>query len=355
MTPLVRSALGDLISATTSAHPGLLLQRGWQTFVPADAENAGVGGKTEHIRRICDIPVSGMYSRAYERWLDATVDADRFCRVILKIEGRLLIGLAGGGALETGCAVSQTYGVPYIPGSSVKGVVRGCAKRVLKENRGALNEIFGAEASDAEKGGRSGIVTFHDAWWVPQSAPENKPFAEDVVTPHHSSYYGSDGVTRATDLDSPIPNSMIGVRGAFHFTLEGPAEWSKVARALLEQSLSRRGIGAKTRAGYGYLVVDAEASASLQRQAAQARADTLPTEERLAMIVRDSDAAQIVRLFGPDINATRRQYGEDFDRFAQLVRERFAAEIASWVQETKKSNKAKFKAYRFLSTGKDDE
>lgn len=256
--PLVRKDLRGLLAQATSAHPGLLLQRGWADYVKTDSDNAGAGGKTQHIQRICKMPADDYYTHAFERWLNVTADAKRFVRCAMTIEGRLLIGLNGGGALETGCAVSQTYGVPYLPGSSIKGAVYAWATVNLKDID-ALNYIFGAGADTDNPSGLSGTIAFHDAWWIPDSgggSHKNKPFAEDVLTPHHSEYYGSEGNTPATDLDSPVPNALIGVRGSFLFTLEGDPLWIKLAIFMLQQALSENGIGAKTAAGYGYLKDD---------------------------------------------------------------------------------------------------
>lgn len=253
MTQLVRDDLRNLIGETSTAHPGLLIQRGWTETEP-------VGSKSSFIERICNLPAPPFYRIAFERWLAATKDPKRFVHCAMKIEGRLLIGLTGGGALETGCAVSQTYGMPYLPGSSIKGAVLAWAKNNLGEPD-AQNYIFGAEPDALNPTGLSGEITFHDAWWIPainESAQKIKPFAEDVVTTHHSGYYGSEGEIEATDLDSPIPNAIIGVRGTFLFTLEGDSRWLLLARFMLEKALGENGIGAKTAAGYGYFKADQE-------------------------------------------------------------------------------------------------
>ena len=272
--PLVRDALRTPIRNANDVHPGWLIQRGWPDFVKTDSENAGLNGKTEHIKRICDLPAPELYQRAYERWLNATSASNRFVHLALKIDGRLLIGLTGGGALETGCAVSHTWGMPYIPGSSIKGVLRAWAQKKLGSTSPAVLEVFGSEPTEDEKQGLSGLVAFHDAWWIPDSAPHpdrNKPFVEDVVTPHHSDYYREEGATPATDLDSPVPNAMIGVHGSFLFTLEGPIEWLNFTRSLFGMAISDIAMGAKTRAGYGYFKLP-EASALQSTQSSFAPA-----------------------------------------------------------------------------------
>lgn len=253
MISLVRNDLRPLISAADSAHPGLLIQRGWSNFVKAGSDNAGAGEKSAHIERICNIPAPDIYRLAYQRWVKATEIKERFCCFEMEIENRLLIGLSGGGALETGCAVSHTYGMPYLPGSAVKGAARAWLQTLPHTGADIVREIFGCEADERDLSGLSGIVGFHDAWWVPESSRDKKPFVMDVVTSHHPDYYGSAGETAATDLDNPVPNAIIGVQGSFRFTLEGAPEWTQLAKSILKKALAERGIGAKTAAGYGYM------------------------------------------------------------------------------------------------------
>lgn len=260
MTPLVRTDLrAALQAANDHPHPGLLLQRGWTDYEKADGQ--GAASKTRHLQRIAALTPPPHYKHALLRWLAATRNPARFAHLTLKIEGRLLIGLAGGGALETGCAVSQTYGMPTLPGSSIKGVVRAHAGKRLEA--AVAQQLFGAEASSSNPAGLSGLLTFHDAWWLPGNG---KPFVEEIVTPHHSGYYSHDGETQPTDLDSPIPNAMIGVQGAFLITLEGPAAWLAIACLLTQQALAHLGIGAKTHAGYGVLTPDDELLPPLLRE-----------------------------------------------------------------------------------------
>ncbi|MBU0501414.1 MAG: type III-B CRISPR module RAMP protein Cmr6 [Gammaproteobacteria bacterium] len=251
MTPLMRRALEPLYRDAGNAHPGLLIQRGLPRH---DKDNPKE--KNDHIARICQIGHDHFYQHAYERWQRHTQDRMRFAQLAMKVETRLFIGLTAGGMLETGCAIHHSYGMPFIPGSSIKGVVshhvRGtpfCQKR--PEARALL---FGADAdpdSDHPEG-RSGILIFHDAWWKPGSA--ETPSAQEVVTTHHPAYYGESGAKPATDFDSPVPNGQIAVRGSFLFTLEGPPGWIDLGRDMLQEALTRQGIGAKTRGGYGFMV-----------------------------------------------------------------------------------------------------
>ena len=245
-TSLMRNSLRRLYRHAQGAHPGLLLQRGLPEHNETDQTNQA---KETLIKRICNRPVSDFYRHAYLRWRRVTGnDAPRFRSVILKLETRLFIGLTGGGMLETGCTIGHTHGAPYIPGSSLKGVVNAHVRKRLEsaENGPQIcDELFGR----GDPGALSGLITFHDAWWVPDSA--ERPLVEEVVTTHHPQYYGTDGAMHATDFDSPVPNAQVAVQGEFLFVIEGPEDWLDLTKQMLIAALSTQGIGAKTRAGYG--------------------------------------------------------------------------------------------------------
>lgn len=250
-TPLMREALRPLYRDARDAHPGLLVQRGYPEY--DNATEAGRQAKTAHLRRICNLPATAFYRNAYHRWRRATADPLRFRQVELALESRLFIGLTGGGMLETGCAISHSYGAPYIPGSSLKGVVRGGVGGSVfaQEHPRTVAELFGADANPdgPHPAGLSGLVSFHDAWWVPGSAEH--PLVEEVVTTHHLEYYGQEGRVAASDFDSPIPNAQLAVQGRFLFVLEGPPAWLDLAERMMISALANQGVGAKTRSGYG--------------------------------------------------------------------------------------------------------
>ena len=241
---LMRAALRPLYEAAKAdPHPGLLLQRSLAEY----DDDPGI--KAKHVERICQSTAGPFYHRAYARWMRATADTARFRSVSLKLKTRLFIGLTGGGMLETGCAISRPYGTPYIPGSSVKGVVAAHAQQRLDQTGDTFRELFGARPTEDRLDALSGLIAFHDAWWVPDSA--ERPLVEEVVTTHHPRYYAEEGATPATDFDRPIPNAQVAAQGEFIFVVGGPTEWLDFAQQMLISALTASGIGAKTRAGYG--------------------------------------------------------------------------------------------------------
>ncbi|MGX5672442.1 type III-B CRISPR module RAMP protein Cmr6 [Thermomonas fusca] len=237
-----------------TANAGLLLRRGLTVYETGKTEgDAGKGGgpKQQLILEIAKTTPSGIYKAAFQRWKTATAgNSARFIQFQAPLIGRLYIGLSRETALETGITVHHAYGMPTIPGSALKGLARSVARDRLAQRRDALTWMFGnehdVETPDAQE---TGAVIFHDAWWVPEG--DAKPFVEEIVTPHHGDYYGSEGKQDATDFDSPNPAPQIAAQGSFLFVLEGDPAWCEIARTLLMHGLSERGIGGKTTSGYG--------------------------------------------------------------------------------------------------------
>lgn len=260
-------------------HPGLLLQR----YL---CENAtGDGGKPEEKRAIllaainaaANEEVRALYRTAFERW-SVSLPADS-TPVDLQTVGRLIVGLGSENVLETGIRLHHTYGMPIIPGSALKGLAahycdqgwgernstdpsedalafRGSRQEDRKNNRpaehqGKYHQLLFGTTDD------SGCITFHDAWFVPDS--EREPLKLDVMTPHHPKWL--DGSVAPTDFDSPTPVPFLSVAGSFRVavTWHGPEhaeskKWTELALALLKQALAEWGVGGKTTSGYGRLV-----------------------------------------------------------------------------------------------------
>ncbi len=157
--------------------------------------------------------------------------------------GRVIVGLGGPSPLETDMTLHHVYGLPYLPGSALKGMTCAYATHMnvpLKD----MSRIFG------EKTG-SGTVIFFDA--IPG---ENLTLDLDIMNPHYPNYYqGSDP---PSDDQSPRPIFFLTVKNStFHFAVaprpgalgnEGDAGQ---AAKWLGDALASEGIGGKTSSGYG--------------------------------------------------------------------------------------------------------
>lgn len=195
-----------------------------------------------------------------------------------KPEWRFVTGLGGHSVYETGITLHHIYGVPYIPASSIKGVLRSWiiyskfrnnenGEEDLKnaEKRALQCEdfchVFGCPAKSIFKEARQGKVTFFDA--LPTESPTIEP---DVMTPHYSDWYGekkdrNGNLIPPTDTQSPVPIFFLTVRntlfqfiiGSKEWNLDTKTFWKKTLGWWLENALKEHGIGAKTTVGYGYM------------------------------------------------------------------------------------------------------
>jgi CRISPR-associated protein Cmr6 len=258
------------------------------------------GERAAWLSRVSTIGVAPDYVRSFRRWKTSFAAAgDRLAE--LTLSSRLLIGHGSSSATGLGLTVHHTWGVPMIPGSALKGLVghyvdatygptdpdrrpweqqgdertrseyQGVtwSQRRIERGPGAIYRgLFGApdaREDDAMRkhslaaGASAGLVTFHDAVYVPGSIANDRPFAADVLTVHQKSYYDSLGRTEPNDYDSPNPVAFMTVRPKCQLllALSGPNEWTELASHLLKDALETWGIGGKTSAGYGFGTVGA--------------------------------------------------------------------------------------------------
>ncbi len=275
--PCCREALAGLNRANGS-NAGLLLAKYLhvQREASGDAEHPEDRKTLMEAARTSGATMRAVYEPAFERRKQFFAGLEKEKRLSLrrgefKVQGRLVAGLGNASVLETGCALHHTYGVPYVPGSALKGLASHYCDQVwgvrdpgFKRKGRHFTALFGA----VEDGGH---ITFHDGWILPQClSRENEGLVLDVMTPHHGDYYASGGKkdgkdVAPTDFDDPNPVLFLSVAGTFELllTCDDPSEngqkWCALAFALLAEALRDWGIGGKTNAGYGRGTVIQEA------------------------------------------------------------------------------------------------
>lgn len=188
-----------------------------------------------------------------------------------KPDWRFVTGLGGHSVYETGITLHHVYGIPYIPASSVKGVLRAwIIANQFENNEGiaiSTSEefcfLFGCPAQLAvEKEtydsiletAHQGNVSFFDAF--PTHSPNIEP---DIMNPHYPDYYSKKSAP--TDTQNPIPVFFLSVVnttfqfliGSKKWNLTSQLFWGKTLETWLDEALFEKGIGAKTAVGYGYM------------------------------------------------------------------------------------------------------
>ena len=163
---------------------------------------------------------------------------------------RMVIGLGASHPQETSMTLHHIYGIPYIPGSAVKGVIRHWiiySKFDQDEKRAEADETFKDIFGTQEQAGK---VIFFDAF--PAGEINLKI---DIMNPHYPDYYT--GKAPPADWQNPVPIKFPTVeKTKFNFYL-GSKDESLLNKASewLKEALKEYGIGAKTSIGYGYFVL----------------------------------------------------------------------------------------------------
>ncbi len=222
------------------------------------AEKQAKSARSTHLKAAEKPPIPEGYKEAYERWEQGLKEAG--CHTTTaKVEGRMIVGLGDKNPLEMGITLQHTWGVPYIPGSALKGLASATAARLIADKDWQRTKTLPADEKssadilfgDTEQIGR---IIFHDAWWIPNEA--HVPIHLDVMTVHHPEYYQKaipNDLVPPSDTDSPNPVSFLSTNGSYLIALEGDPLWCRAAYDLLEIGLTDLGVGAKTHSGYGRL------------------------------------------------------------------------------------------------------
>ena len=222
--------------------------------------------------------------------------------------------------LENGFAFLNPYGLPYLPGSSVKGVLRRTAELLVAGefngethgwNQQVITALFGLEPGKGEDNSARGALIF----WDVLIEPKDCKLGIDILTPHFSHYYFDSKTPHESGSPNPVPFLVVppGAKFVFHVQCI-PAliadvalrnNWKTMIKIVLEHAFDWLGFGAKTASGYGQLQADASALQKLEKQAiATAKAAMSPCEQALD---------KINSVWGTEKESNRKQAGGPLD------------------------------------------
>ena len=237
-------------------------------------------------------------------------------------------GLGNEHPLENGFAFLTPYGLPYLAGSGVKGVLRQAARELARgewgnthgwskeekyphpkdpENKNIqlsmLDVLFGYEADGGETLHTSGVLDFWDV--IPQI--KGNALAVEVMTPHQGHYYQQKNDRKAgastTPHDSGQPNPItfltVPPGSAMNFYVrcdearlkilapELLDNWRSLLTAAFEHAFEWLGFGAKTAVGYGAMQTEEQRQRRIdeEKQRQQQR-----KEQEKAEAVRQAEA-----------------------------------------------------------------
>jgi len=274
-----------------------------------------------------------------KRSFDAVASPENMLRLDALATAPFTTGLGNEHPLENGFAFLNPYGLPYLPGSGIKGVLRQAARELASgdwgethgwdkefphpkslsqrerdflpspaSGRGAGGEglsvidiLFGLKSKDADTEHLRGALTFWDV--IPQIAPEDpkKPdqtsLMVEIMTPHQSHYYqwkkdpcGNLIEVAPHDSGQPTPISFLTVPPGSGFTFHVVCDLAHLQR--LAPGLTENGrwksliqaafehafdwLGFGAKTAVGYGAMITEA----QREAKEAEAERLAAQAK---------------------------------------------------------------------------
>lgn len=310
--------------------------------------------RASHTRRFL-----GLFRKAYGKLSVVTIG---------QLEGRLAINLADSLIQNAGICLDRLFGLPYIPGSAIKGVARHAALAELKsasgENRRNLFKqvvaIFGcakndfAPAKPAKKPGgkatpagdffpyldlseerdQKGAIAFLPAYPLNEAK-----IVVDLTNVHYPLYYGGDkrkniqaGQTSSLKTEKPTPNPFpaveVGAQFAFCLVLNNMSEdlsLLETASRWLRLAITEHGLGAKTASGYGWFSIRDDVLESIEEEERRvAEAAARAEKERKAQEEKRQQEEQRRATMNPEELAA-----EDLLKLNDEAFANFAKELAS--------------------------
>jgi CRISPR type III-B/RAMP module RAMP protein Cmr6 len=273
---------------------------------------------------------SALTQAAYSRW-HAMMSATKATLFNASLNWRMVIGLGGETVLETDITLHPLYGIPFIPGSALKGLTRAYAAGEYKEyyvpvdkpeeQRGAskkidddhseIKRIFGSQDE-------AGSILFFDA--MPLNGKVE--FVVDIMNPHYPEYYNSlknNKTTPPTNEQQPNPITFLTVANTtFTFALapRNPNDDQhktdvELVKGWLQEALQKYGVGGKTSAGYGYFNKEVSSTEPSRLEKTQEPVVQTPKERIRPKLPQFREGQEIRGSVVPLTNELRRRIPSD--------------------------------------------
>lgn len=271
---------------------------------------------------------------------------------VFSTSSRFVTGLGRSHPVENGFAWHPTLGTPYLPGSSVKGMVRAWA---IAEGEGTGEPL--ARLLGDRKSGAAGTLAFMDA--VPV---ERVQLEADVMTPHYANWT-TDAPPGDWRSPTPIPFLAVAAGTKMLFGVipcrDATAEDTGIVMEWIADALAWQGAGAKTAVGYGRFERDDPGRKSLDEQL-QVQEEEKSEAARLVLMDRfDREIARILEdprwkgmphttaIFkGMETGIAQNHWeGDDIVELAKRLEQRMR-NAKQWKQESFKKNPRKDKDHQ---------
>ena len=193
-----------------------------------DRECAGV------LKDLCPLPASSLNTlkaiRARQQALIAHYGSHGY-RVATTSTAPFTTGLGNEHPIENGFAFLTPYGLPYLAGSGVKGILRRAMQELRDDGEdgftmAAIDALFGPEKIDKPEDARRGALDFWDVF----PNPAGGRLAVEIMTPHFGGYYQNGDTPH--DSGSPIPVSFLALPAKSQFDFHAVCQNSRLPESL---------------------------------------------------------------------------------------------------------------------------
>lgn len=201
------------------------------------------------------------YKYAYQNWLEIQSKRKNTLCFFIQSTTKVLLGTGNASVHEFGFNLNKPWGVPYISGSTIKGLVSSYLYRhggeewwrdrnSSKKSECQVELLGGTLSTEKEEEAKSyiGSVIFNDAWLLPS---EDKWFVEDIINAHNPKYYSGNRLPDGTENPNPVKIAALKPGLKFLVVLEGSDNALQFIQSVLAKALVEEGLGGKTAVGYG--------------------------------------------------------------------------------------------------------
>lgn len=234
-----------------------------------DRECAGV------LKDLCALPMASVDAlkgiRTRQQALHAHYGSNAY-RISTTSTAPFATGLGNEHPIENGFAFLAPYGLPYLAGSGVKGILRRSMQELQQDGEEGysdpvINALFGPETVDKPDDAQRGALDFWDVF--PQ--PAGNKLVVEIMTPHFGKYY--QGTETPHDSGAPVPVSFLAVPAKSQFDFHVVCQpnrlpdalqnqWQVLLHRAFQHAFEWVGFGAKTSVGYGAMAATAKPTAT---------------------------------------------------------------------------------------------
>jgi CRISPR-associated protein Cmr6 len=278
-----------------------------------------------------------------------------------ELKSPLITGIGQTHPNEVGMVFDHTMGIPYIPASSVKGIVRFAhmLELIKSENLEEYKKsdkdgeyvdesnsktlipcIFGGDADEEKEGKKEtkklkGKVVFLDAY------PVNVPDLHvDIMNPHYGDYYSDEnGKIPPADYLDPTPIKFLtvkpGTKFIFRAIMPNDSDLLQTVKTAFENALKDEGVGAKTAVGYGrFEIQNSEEKAPLSAQQQMQTNAKTPLEKMLDKLnlIKNTETG---RIKGEIINNMEKELENNEDKvtIVKAIKEKLGKKVFNTIDK----------------------